>query len=97
MKSIDRRTFLKAAAAATTGLTLGNGISCASGQKNASRPNVLFIICDDLNHYVQGMIFTLALALIQKEIKSPGYAGTIQKCPGMAQNYGWQTSIIIQH
>ena len=55
MKSIDRRTFLKAEAVSTAGLTLGNITSSLSGKEIPDKPNVLFIICDDLNHYIQGM------------------------------------------
>jgi arylsulfatase A-like enzyme len=55
MESVNRREFLKTAATATASLSLGGFTSSVLADEKKQRPNVLFIICDDLNHYVQGM------------------------------------------
>jgi len=51
---LNRRKFLKAAGLSAASLILG---SCNEQLIKAptKKPNVLFIICDDLNHYVEGM------------------------------------------
>ena len=54
MKQLNRRDFLKATAATTLGLT-GSFASSALGKDAENSPNVLYIMCDDLNHYVAGM------------------------------------------
>lgn len=51
---MNRRDFLKATAAASLGLTSSFAFS-ALGSDVENRPNVLYIMCDDLNHYVAGM------------------------------------------
>jgi arylsulfatase A-like enzyme len=54
MKQMNRRDFLKATAAASLGLT-SSFTSSALSRDAENRPNVLYIMCDDLNHYVTGM------------------------------------------
>jgi arylsulfatase A-like enzyme len=54
MKQMNRRDFLKATAAASLGLTSSFASSALSIDAE-NRPNVLYIMCDDLNHYVTDM------------------------------------------
>lgn len=59
MSKMNRREFLKATAIGTSGLISGLMSGCAvmEGFKmgGRGRPNVLFIICDDLNDSIAGM------------------------------------------
>lgn len=52
-QSVNRRSFLKCAGLTAVSIfTAGRTPTCAGA---GARPNVLFIICDDLNDYVTGM------------------------------------------
>ncbi|MBU0755425.1 MAG: sulfatase-like hydrolase/transferase, partial [Planctomycetes bacterium] len=51
LKKVERRTFLKAVGLGTLALAASQG--CDGSINNASRPNVVFILCDDLNDAIE--------------------------------------------
>ncbi|OXU14390.1 sulfatase [Sedimentisphaera salicampi] len=52
---MKRRTFLKSAASFSAAAGFGSLLPSGASAGEKQRPNVLLIVCDDLNDYVQGM------------------------------------------
>ena len=54
---LNRRNFLKKFGLAAAAFTLPSFISEKQlfAKEPSRKPNILFVICDDLNHYIEGM------------------------------------------